>query len=280
MPHLETFHETSDGKKLYLQAWEPETERKAAVLVVHGLGEHSGRYAHLAAYLNQQGFAVYTFDGRGHGKSSLPKPTAYFERVEHYLKDVDDLYHKMKNYAEGVPCFIFGHSMGGGIATQYALTYKPEVKGILLSGPSLIPGDDLSPLLIKASALISRIAPKLKAVKLDSSHLSHDPEVMLKYNADELVYSKAIPARTGAELIAMMESIQANMSNFDFPVLLMHGTEDHLTNVEGSKMLYEKATSSDKTLKLYEGFYHELLNEVEKEKVMQDIVEWINARLE
>ncbi|MEZ5040411.1 MAG: alpha/beta hydrolase [Saprospiraceae bacterium] len=279
MPHLETFHQTSDGEKLYLQAWEPETPRKGAVLIVHGLGEHSGRYAHFAAYLNQSGYAVYTFDGRGHGKSSLPSPTAYFASVEDYLKDIDDLFHKMKKYVEGVPCFIFGHSMGGGLVTQYVLNYQPALNGVLLSGSALLPGDDISPFLIKISTFMSKVAPKLRAVKLDSSHLSHDPEVMQKYNADELVYSKGIPARTGAELIAMMNTIQANMTKFDAPVLIMHGTEDHLTNIKGSEMLYEKASSIDKTLKLYEGFYHEILNEVEKETVMKDIVDWMNNRL-
>ncbi len=278
MPHLETFHETSDGKKLYLQAWEPETERKAAVLLVHGLGEHSGRYTPLAEFLNQHGIAVYTFDGRGHGKSSLPKVTAYFERAAHYVKDVDDLYKKMKSYVGGVPCFLLGHSMGGGIVAQYVLKYKPDTTGVLLSAPALVAGDDISPFLIKLSGFLSKIAPKLKAVKLDSSHLSHDPQVKIKYDEDELVYSKGIPARTGAELLSMMDEIQANMEQFDLPLLLMHGTEDDLTNIVGSKMLYSKASSTDKTLKLYEGFYHEILNEVEKDKVMQDILEWIQHR--
>lgn len=279
MPHLETFHQTSDGKKLYLQGWEPETPRKGAVLIVHGLGEHSGRYAHFATYLNQAGYAVYTFDGRGHGKSSLPSPTAYFESVGDYLKDIDDLFLKMKKYVDGAPCFLFGHSMGGGLVTQYVLNYQPALAGVLLSGSALLPGDDISPFLIKISAFVSKVAPKLRVVKLDSSHLSHDPEVMQKYNADELVYTKGIPARTGAELIAMMDAIQANMPKFDAPVLIMHGTEDHLTNIKGSEMLYEKASSADKTLKLYEGFYHEILNEVEKETVMKDIVDWMNSRL-
>lgn len=279
MPHLETSHQTHDGKKLYLQAWEPETERKAAVLLIHGLGEHSGRYAHLAKKMNENGIAVYTFDGRGHGKSSLPKPTAYIENLEDYAKDVDALFKKMKTYAKDVPCFIYGHSMGGGIAVYHALAYQLEATGVLLSGAALLPGDDISPLLIKMSSFLSRVAPKLPAVKLDSSHLSHDPEVAVKYKADPLIYSKGIPARTGAELLKMIKFIGSRVEEFNFPVLIMHAGEDHLTNIEGSKMLYEKASSADKTLKIYEGFYHEIINEVEKEKVMDDMIAWINERL-
>ena len=278
MPHVETFHETTDGKKLYLQAWEPESERKAAMLLVHGLGEHSSRYAHFAEFLNTKGIAVYTFDGRGHGKSSKPKVTAYFERASKYVQDVDDLYNKMKAYVGDTPCFILGHSMGGGMVTQYVLTHQPEATGIVLSAPGLMAGDDISPFLIKISGFLSKVAPKLKAVKLDSSHLSHDPQVKIDYDADELVYSKGIPARTGAELLKMIDDIQGKMDQFDLPVLLLHGTEDHLVNINGTKLLYSKATSTDKTLKLYEGFYHELLNEVEKDRVMKDIVDWILER--
>jgi len=278
MPHLETSHETADGQKLYLQAWEPDTERQAAMLLVHGLGEHSSRYAHLAEFLSSKGIAVYTFDGRGHGKSVKPKVTAYFDRAAHYVKDVDDLFQKMKSYVGDTPCFIFGHSMGGGMVAQHVLTHQPDAKGILLSAPALVAGDDISPFLIKISGILSKIAPKLKAVKLDSSHLSHDPQVKLDYDADELVYSKGIPARTGAELLSMMDQIQENMDQFELPLLLMHGTEDQLTNIAGSKMLYTKASSQDKTLKLYDGFYHELVNEVEKDRVMNDIADWILER--
>ena len=279
MPHLETFHETPDGKRLYLQAWEPEAGRKAAVLVVHGLGEHSGRYAHLAARMNESGYAVYTFDGRGHGKSSLPKPTAYFDRIDHYLEDIDALFGKMRSYVGDIPCFIYGHSMGGGLVTHYTIKYQPAARGILVSGPAIVPDASISPLLIKISPFLSRLVPKIPATQLDSTHLSHDPEVMVRYDSDELVYRKGIPVRTGAELFAMMQSIRDNMNNFNHPVLIMHGTEDRLTNVEGSKMLYEKAGSTDKTLKLYEGFYHEIINEVEKEKVMDDMITWMDERI-
>lgn len=279
MPHLETSHETPDGKKLYLQAWEPKSTRKAAVLLLHGLGEHSGRYAHLAAKMNESGIAVYTFDGRGHGKSSSPEPTAYIENLEDYVKDADALFKKMKTYVGDVPCFLYGHSMGGGLTVYYTLAYQPEAKGVLLSGAVLLPGDDISPLLIKASSFLSLVAPKFRALKLNSAHLSHDPQVEINYKADPLIYSKGIPARTGGELLKMIKYIEPRMHEFSLPVLIMHGDQDRLTNIEGSRLLYEKASSGDKTLKIYEGFYHEIINEVEKEKVMEDMIAWIEQRL-
>lgn len=279
MPHNESFYQTHDDQELYLQSWTPEKEPKAAVLIIHGLAEHSGRYAHLAEKLNESGYAAYTFDGRGHGKSSTPKPTAYFANMDDYLKDVDGIFKKMKASVGNIPCFLFGHSMGGGIAVHYALQYRPTVKGILLSGAALAPGDDISPLLISASKVLSLLTPKLKVMQLDETKLSRDPEVIARHRADPLIYREKIPARTGAELLRTLNYIQPSMQDFDYPVLIMHGTADVLTNVAGSKLLYERAGSTDKTLKLYEGFYHEIINELGKEQVMSDMIEWLDARI-
>lgn len=279
MPHHETFHTTTDQQKLYLQGWEPEGERKAAVLLVHGLGEHSSRYTHVAEKFIANGIAVYTFDGRGHGKSSEPKPTAYFQRFEQYIEDIDALFGKMQSYVKDTPCFILGHSMGGGLVAYYTTFHQPKAKGIVLSGALLKPADDISPLLIRVSGLLSKITPKLQALKLDKTAISKDPAVVEAYDKDPLVYRKGVPARTGGELLKMMKGIQSNMDQFKLPVLIMHGTEDRLTNVEGSKMLHEQAASEDKTLKLYEGLYHEILNEPEQEQVIEDILQWIEKRL-
>lgn len=279
MPHNESFYQAHDGQKLYLQSWTPETEPKAAVLIIHGLAEHSGRYAHFAAELNRAGYAVYTFDGRGHGKSSLPEPTAYFSNMDDYVMDVEGIFQKMKASVGNIPLFLFGHSMGGGITTYYALKYRPDVRGIVLSGAALIPGEDISPLLIRMSAVLSALMPKFKVVKLDEVKLSRDPEVLTKHRADDLIYKQKVPARTGAELLRILRYIHPRMPDFTYSVLIMHGTADVLTNVDGSKLLYERAGSKDKTLKLYEGFYHEIVNELGKEQVMSDIIEWLDIRL-
>jgi alpha-beta hydrolase superfamily lysophospholipase len=279
MNHLETNYTTHDGIKLYLQAWMPE-KAKAAVLIVHGLGEHSSRYAHLAKKLTDSEIAVFTFDGRGHGKSSLSKPTAYFSKFEDYLKDIDALFGKVKNYFPDIPAFIFGHSMGGGLVAAYVLKYQPNAKGIILSAAALKPADDVSKFLISVSSLVSALAPKLKVLKLDSSKISRDPMEVKKYVEDPLVYQDPIPARTGYELVRMMKEINEKADHFKHPVLLMHGTADMLTNPKGTEEFFRKISSTDKTFHRYPGLFHELINEIEKEEVMGDVVGWIVERVE
>jgi alpha-beta hydrolase superfamily lysophospholipase len=278
MKHLETSYTSQDGIKLYLQGWMPE-KTDASILIVHGLGEHSSRYAHLAKKLVESNIAVFTFDGRGHGKSSLPKPTAYFSDYEDYLKDIDALFGKVKDYVPNVPKFIFGHSMGGGLVAAYTLKYKPQADGIILSAAALKPADNISKALIAISSIVSKIAPKLKVLKLDSSMISHDPLEVKKYNEDPLVYSEAIPARTGYELLRMIREIELKSTEFQYPVLMMHGTGDQLTNPKGTEEFFRNIASKDKTFHRYPDLYHELINEIEKEEIMGDILKWILERV-
>lgn len=278
MKHYETTYTTHDGVSLYLQSWLPESEPKASILIVHGLGEHSSRYLHVAEKLVSEGIAVFTFDGRGHGKSSS-SPTAYFSSYQDYLKDIDALYQKVKDYVSQKPSFIFGHSMGGGLVAAYALEHQPKTDGIVLSAPALMPDEKLSPLLIKVSGLVSAIAPKLNVLKLDATKISRDPKEVEKYLTDPLVYQKAVPARTGNELLTVMNNSLANAAKFQYPVLLMHGTADELTNPKGTEQFFRNISSKDKTFHRYEGLFHELVNEPEKEKIIQDIIDWLKERM-
>ncbi len=278
MNHLETSYSTHDGKKLYLQAWMPEKPR-AAMLLVHGLGEHSSRYPHLIEKLNEIGMSVFSFDGRGHGKSADDKPTAFFESYEDYLKDIDALFGKVKNYSPGVPAFLYGHSMGGGMVAAYVLKYQPEASGVILSSPAIKEAVGTSQLLIAVSGLISKWMPRFKALKLDANQISRIPEEVEKYLKDPLVYTQPIPARTGHELLKMMRLIQEKAVNFNLPLLLIHGSADGLTNPKGSEMFAEKASSSDKTYKGFQGGFHELINDSDKEEVMQVICHWIEERI-
>ncbi|SNS18909.1 acylglycerol lipase [Belliella buryatensis] len=278
MNYLETTYTTHDGIKLYLQAWMPE-QPKASLLLVHGLGEHSSRYAHFADRLVKEGIAVFTFDGRGHGKSSLPKPTAYFANHEDYLRDIDALFSKVKSYVKDIPSFVFGHSMGGGLVAKYVISYQPDARGVILSAAALKPADNVSKSLIAISSLVSKLAPRLKVLKLDSSMISHDPIEVKKYNEDPLVYSQAIPARTGFELLRMMREIEDRVDDFKLPVLMLHGADDQLTNPMGTEMLFRRAKVKDKTFNRYPGLYHELLNEYEKEQIIDDIIQWIKERV-
>ncbi|WP_291780631.1 alpha/beta hydrolase [Cecembia sp.] len=277
MKHFETEYITHDKYKLYLQAWLPE-QPVASLLLVHGLAEHSGRYAHLAKKLVEAGVAVFSFDGRGHGKSAKTYPTAYFGNYQDYLKDIDALFQKVKAYYPGIPNFIFGHSMGGGMVAAYALHHGPDADGILLSAPALQPSDDISKFLIGVSGLLSKIAPKLKVLKLDSSKISRDLKEVEKYDTDPLVYHGPVPARTGHELLRMMQGIKEKVATFQYPVLLLHGTEDQLTDPKGTEFFFRNIASEDKTFHRYPGLFHELINEPEKETVMNDILHWLQEK--
>jgi alpha-beta hydrolase superfamily lysophospholipase len=278
MKHLETSYTTHDGIKLYLQAWMPENP-KAGMLLVHGLGEHSGRYSQIVERLSNSGIAVFTFDGRGHGKSAEGKPTAYFDSYEDYLKDIDALFGKVKTYLPGKPSFLYGHSMGGGLIVAYVLKYRPDVTGVILSSPAIKEAEGTSDLLIKISSLINRFLPKLKVLKLDLSGLSRIPEEVEKYKSDPLVYQENIPARTGYELYQMMQLIQSQAEDFELPFLLIHGDADRLTNLKGSELFALKAKSADKTFKVFQGGFHELINDSDREEAIQLICDWVVGKV-
>jgi alpha-beta hydrolase superfamily lysophospholipase len=278
MNHLETSYTTPDGLKLYLQAWMPENP-KAGMLLVHGLGEHSGRYGHIVEKLNKLGLAVFTFDGRGHGKSAEGKPTAYFDSYEDYLKDIDALFGKVKGYLPGKPAFLYGHSMGGGLVAAYVLKYKPQAAGVIMSSPAIKEAEGTSYLLITLSGLINKLLPKSKVLKLDVAGVSRIPEEVEKYKTDPLIYQENIPTRTGYELYQMMQYIQNQAENFELPFLLIHGDADRLTNPKGSELLAKKAKSADRTFRIFPGGYHELINDSDREEVMKVIVDWVEERI-
>jgi len=278
MKHLETSYSAHDGKKLYLQAWMVESP-KASMLLVHGLGEHSSRYVHLVEKLNRIGISVFSFDGRGHGKSSEGKPDAYFDSYQDYLKDIDALFGKVKSYVPGVPSFLYGHSMGGGLVAAYALDYKPEAAGVILSSPAIRESEGTSKLLMAVGGIMSKYFPRFKALKLDASKISRIPSEVEKYLNDPLVYLDPIPARTANELLVMMRYVQKRAVDFDLPLLLIHGSADGLTNPKGSEMLAEKAKSKDRTLNIFPGGYHELINDSDREEVLELICQWIKNRL-
>lgn len=279
MNHFETSYTTHDGLNLYLQAWIPESP-KAGLLLVHGLGEHSGRYEGFVKQMTSLGIAVFTFDGRGHGKSAPKGPTAYMDTAEDYLKDLHALFGKAQNYLPGKPVFLFGHSMGGGLVAGYVIKYRPEAKGVLLSSPAIKEAEGTSPILIAVSGLINRLFPRLKVLKLDISGISRIQEEVQKYQTDPLVYQGNIPARTGYELYQLMQTIQQEARGFSLPVLIIHGDADRLTNPNGSREFFEKISSEDKTLKIFPGGYHELLNDLDQEKALAVLSDWVRERMD
>jgi len=273
--HEEDWFKTNDGLNLFEQRWQPAKKVKA-IIIIHGYAEHSGRYAHVAEFLVNHGYAVETFDLRSHGKSEGKK--TFIRSFDEFLSDVDLFLKRVNERHPNKNLFLLGHSMGGTIATLFAITRKLDLKGIILSGATLKLSDEISPFLVRISAIVGNILPKLPTIKVDCNALSHDPEVVKKYDNDPLVYRGGIPARTGAEFTRAIKLIQKQMELVTLPLLILSGTADRLSDPEGSKQLYKRAQSKDKTLKLYDGLYHEILNEPEKEKVLTDIVEWLDGR--
>lgn len=278
MKHLETSYQTHDGLELYLQAWMP-TDPKAAMLLVHGLGEHSSRYKHLVEKLTGAGILVFTFDGRGHGKSADGKPDAYFDSGEDYLKDINALYGKVKSYAPELPAFLYGHSMGGGLVAAFVLKYKPSATGVILSSPAIMEAEGTPKFLKAVAGIVSKYLPRLKALKLDAGKISRIPQEVEKYLNDPLIYTGPIPARTGYEVLQVMRFIQQNAGRFSLPLLLIHGSDDALTNPKGSELLFGKAVSTDKTLKIFPGGFHELVNDLDREEVLTLVQGWLVERI-
>ena len=273
--HEATF-EAADGLQLHERRWLPEGDAKAVVALVHGGTEHAGRYAHVAAFLNRHGYAVGAFDLRGHGRSEGRR--LFVRSSEEHLDDAERFLDRLRQSWPRGPLFLFGHSMGGTVATLLVLTRPVEVDGLILSGPFLSLGEGFSPLKIRAAKLLGRLLPHMPVEKLKAAYISRDEAVVRRYEADPLVYRGGIPARSAAAIIPAFRRIEAEEEGLRVPLLVLHGTDDRLADVEGSKRLYRRAGSADKTLKLYEGFYHEVLNEPEKEQVMEDLLKWLEAR--
>ncbi len=264
------------GLKLFARRWLPDGPVKARLLIVHGYAEHSGRYEHVARYLTDKGIAVYAYDLRGHGRSE--GKTAYVERFELLLKDLTAALDWVRGKEKDSPIFLFGHSMSGAVVTLYVATRQPQLEGVILSGAALKISEDISPFLQRISGLLGTLAPTLKVVKLDPKLVSRDPAMVKAYVEDPMVYTGLVYNRTGAEMIKGTQQVQKALRNFNLPVLILHGTGDGLADPEGSRLLYQQAATEDKTLKLYEGAYHELVNEINREEVLADIYEWINLR--
>jgi alpha-beta hydrolase superfamily lysophospholipase len=273
--HTEGLFEGTGQLQLYEQAWHPQGEPKAAVVVVHGLKDHSSRYAALAARLVEQGDAVYAFDLRGHGRSAGVRVD--IDSFEEYLSDLDLFLARVRIREPNRPLFVFGHSMGGAIVTLYAITRDPkDIRGIVLSGAALRV-DAPSPLLF-GTRVFASIAPEMGLFTLDPHDFSRDPEVVRAGMSDPLVYQPGAPVHTARELVYAIDEIDEHMERVAVPLLILHGSADKVTPPSGSSELSRRARSWDKTLKSYDGLYHDLVHEPEKERVMGDIAQWIAER--
>ncbi len=276
MPHSEDRFNTPDGLNLYWQCWLPETEPLAAVVLLHGFTEHSGRYADVAQRLVGQGYAVHAMDLRGHGRSA--GAAVAVDSFGQYVDDLEAFLEVVRGHTAGGPLFLFGHSMGGAILARLAATRQPDVRGIVLSAPPVRVGSHVFPILRRAASVLARVFPWLRIVSMGARFVSRDPRVVAHFRNDPLVFHGRFPIRTGAEILRAGQQIQDTAAEIRLPLLILQGTGDKVVDPKGSSLLHARAASDDKTLRLYDGLYHDLLHEPEKEQVAADLIAWLNER--
>jgi acylglycerol lipase len=263
------------GLKIFTRAWRPATPPRGAVVIVHGFNSHSGQYMWAADQLVASGYAVYALDHRGRGKSDGER--FFVQRISEYVDDVATFVDLVKEREPGLPVFVLGHSAGGVISCVYALEHQAEIDGLICeSFAHEVPAPDLVLTLLKG---ISRIAPHAHVFKLKNEDFSRDPAVVASMNSDPLIADESQPAQTVAEMVRADERLKKEFPRITLPVFIMHGTEDKATLPSGSQRFFDTAGSPDKTLKLYEGHYHDLLNDLGKEVVMSDIKGWLNSHV-
>jgi acylglycerol lipase len=270
--------EPRPGVFLYEQRWTPAEPFKALLIIVHGLAEHCGRYSHVAEFLSQNGYAVWTFDLYAHGQSQGER--AYIDSFDNFLDDLQVFLQRAVEAAGSRDVFLLGHSLGSSIVIKYLIDRPLDgVRGAILSGTFILAGESVPPILEKVVNLLAMLAPRLPVIKLDGETISRDPKIVDQYNTDPLNFRSKLAAHTGAEINQTLHYLQQHLDKIRLPLLILHGGADRLVNPAGSKLLYEQAASKDKTLKVYEGLYHEILNEPEKDQVMSDMLAWMDSRL-
>ena len=278
MKHEEGFLNGSRGNQIYHQCWLPEGPVKAVLLVVHGLAEHCGRYTNLVNHFVPLGYAVYGFDLPGHGKSHGKR--VYVNRFEDYTQNLGIFLDHVRTLHRKAPLFLVGHSMGSLVSALFLARRQGDFAGAVLSGCGVVKiPDNISPFTILAGKIFSVLMPKLGLTGLDANGVSRDPSVVNAYVEDPLVYTGKITARLAAEILGAMGRVPREAGRITLPVLLIQGGADRLVDPAGARMLFETVRSSDKTLKIYDGLYHEIFNEPEREKVLGDMETWLENHL-
>lgn len=276
MPNFEFTRTAFDGIKLYYQGWEAEKKPKGVICLVHGLGEHSGRYTHWGEMLNQAGYHLLSYDLRGHGKSGGKR--GHVSSFLDYVRDTGALLGEAVKKYPGMPLFMYGHSLGGIITVEYVLRRKPKLNGVVVSALSIRTSLQEQKAKIMLSKILGSIIPKSTISSgLVPSTISRDPEVVRRYVDDPLVHHQ-VSLGWGKSALQTITWIDQHASEWTLPVLFMHGEKDELGYAEGSRE-YASKIKADCTLKIWPGMYHEVHNEPEKDEVFEFLRGWLDAHL-
>ncbi|TDH56752.1 alpha/beta hydrolase [Mycobacterium eburneum] len=265
------------GVHIVYDVWTPDTTPRAVVVLSHGFGEHARRYDHVAQRFGAAGLVTYALDHRGHGRSGGKRVRV--NDMSEYTGDFRTLVGIAAHEHPGLPRIVLGHSMGGAIVFAYGVDYPEDYQLMVLSGPAVAAQSQVPPPLVVAAKVLGVIAPGLPVQQLDSSAVSRDPQVVAAYDTDPLVHHGKVPAGVARALVLVGEAMPRRAAAVTAPLLVVHGGEDRLIPVEGSRRLVACAVSTEAQLKIYPGLYHEVFNEPERDQVLDDVVSWLDARL-
>ncbi|MGW4098316.1 alpha/beta hydrolase [Mycobacterium sp. NPDC004974] len=265
------------GVRIVYDVWTPDIAPRGVVVLSHGLGEHAGRYHHVAQRFGQAGLVVYALDHRGHGRSGGKR--VYLRDMSEYVGDFHTLVGIAAAEYPQLPLLVLGHSMGGAIVFSYGVEYPDEYTAMVLSGPAVAAQAAVSSALAAVAKVLGKIAPGLPVENLDANAVSRDPEVVAAYKADPLVWHGKVPAGIARALMIVGETMPQRASALTAPLLVVHGEKDRLVSADGSRHLVECVGSPDVHLKVYPGLFHEVFNEPEKELVLDDVTTWIETHL-
>ena len=260
-------------RKIATYHWLPEGTPRDHLVVAHGYAEHAMRYQEFAEYFVSRGYAVHALDHHGHGKSE--GDPAVIENFAATDADLDTLINQVRSDHSVETVKLVGHSMGGSVATHYALTYQGKLSGLILSGPAIGGG---VPLITRALLrLFKRLNPRMGVTKLDANAVSRDGEVVADYRADPLVFRGKVPASTASTMMDAIARYKTAVKAISVPALYMHGAEDRLVSAKHARRIAARFGSADMTEIIYDGLYHEIFNEPERMKVLTDLAEWLEA---
>ena len=263
---------TFDHLKLFCRRWEPENDARGVIVLVHGLGEHSGRYLDFAERLNQAGFAVSAFDLRGHGRSAGPR--GHLPSFDAYMADISTILDETFAHFPGIPIFLYGHSLGGILVLAYPLRKQSSLAGVVAAGAGLRSSIAEEKLKVFLSQVLGSLLPEVTLPSdLDLNVVSRDPEVVRKLKEDPLRNDR-VSLGFGKHMFAALDWLWKNAAQYPCPLLLMHGTADELAYPRGSQEFVAQIPNNC-TLKLWDGLSHELHNEPEKEQVFEYLINWL-----
>ena len=272
MKEQNSTRQMKDGRKIYTKTWLPEREPRANIILVHGIGEYCERYNHVAEFLNGSGYALYGFDHIGHGKSDGKRGCMKYDDA---FSIINSFKGELKEQDPEIPIIIYGHSMGGGVVLAYGTQYPENVAGIIATSPAIGLANPMKPTVVKMLRILKKISPNITVSNgLPADGISHDKDVVNRYLSDPLVHDK-VSVTLGLDLMDWGDFIAAYDQEYPVPLFVAQGTEDKLVDPVAAEK-FATTVKGNVTYRRFEGGYHELHNEPNKQDLFDAMARWIN----